>query len=133
MPLFNAETARLMAARSVAARKAAQAQRELQPAAPPFSTTSPTDTEPGVSVSCVRARLQTLDGLMARAKTDREWDNLTRAFDRLFRIWCVLTKTPGPGNLRPSKRDFQAPNAAAASTSPVNWRNFIPRPAQEPG
>jgi len=98
---FNSANAREMAARSVAARKAAEVQRTALPASTPLSATRPTGTDPGISVSCVRERLETLDGLMAKAKNDREWDNLTRAYDRLFRIWCVLTKTPGPGNLKP--------------------------------
>ena len=90
-----------MAARSIAARKAAEAERTASPAPIPLPETPPADTDPGVNVACVRARLATLDGMMAKAKTDREWDNLTRAFDRLFRVWCVLSNTPGPGNRKP--------------------------------
>jgi len=98
---FTAANAREMAARSVTARKAAEAKRTASLASAPLQATPATDTDSGISVSCVRARLETLDALMSKAKSDREWDNLSRAFDRLFRVWCVLTNTPGPGNLRP--------------------------------
>jgi len=108
-----------MAARSIAARKAAKAEREQKIAYNPLQATPPANEDQGISVTCVRARLQTLDALMARAKTDREWDNLSRAFDRLFRIWMVLTKTPGPGNRKPAPE----PKRQAASM------NFMPVPA----
>lgn len=101
MPRFTTANAREMAARSVVVRKQAKAEREQRLAADPLSASSPADESQRISVACVRARLDTLDGLMAKAKTDREWDNLTRAYDRMFRVWCVLTKTPGPGNLKP--------------------------------
>jgi hypothetical protein len=122
MPRFTAATAREMAALSVAARKAAEAKRTLSPATIPLSAAAPADTDPGVSVACVRARLATLDGMMAKAKSDREWDNLTRAFDRLFRVWCVLSNTPGPGNRKPG------PVKPARPT----WRDLEPRLPVEP-
>ena len=99
---FSAANAREMAARSVAARKAAEAKRTAWPASIPLQATPPADTASGISLACVRARLETLDALMSKAKSDREWDNLTRAYDRMFRVWCVLTKTPGPGNRKPA-------------------------------
>jgi hypothetical protein len=109
---FTTANAREMAARSVAARKAAAAERlerlaqtSLSPAPDSPPATPTTDANPGVSVACVRARLETLDGLMARAgKDSKEWDNLTRAYDRLFRVLCVLTNTPGPGQRKPAER-----------------------------
>ena len=99
---FSAANAREMAARSVTTRKAAEAKRTAWPASIPREATPPTDTAPGISVTCGRARLETLDALMSKAKSDQEWDNLTRAFDRLFRVWCVMAKTPGPGNSKPA-------------------------------
>ena len=103
MARFTAANAREMAARSVAVRKAAEAKPPIWPAFTPAQATPPAGTDPGISVACVRARLETLDALMSRAKSDREWDNLTRAYDRMFRVWCVLTKTPGPGNRKPAR------------------------------
>jgi hypothetical protein len=101
MARFTAANAREMAARSVAARKTAATERTAWAALTPVPATTSTGEDPGISPSCVLARLQTLDCLMAKAKTDREWDNLSRAFERLFKVWCVLTNTPGPGNRRP--------------------------------
>jgi hypothetical protein len=98
---FTAANAREMAARSIATRKAAEARRTASPTPIPLPAIPPADADPGVNVACVRARLATLDGMMAKAKTDREGDNLTRAFDRLFRVWCVLSNTRGPGHRRP--------------------------------
>jgi hypothetical protein len=113
MPRFTPANAREMAARSVAARKRTPAEMttSLASLAPiPLPATAEAETDPGVNVACVRERLQTLDGMMAKAKGDsREWDNLTRAFDRMFRIWCVLTNTPGPGNRKPGPLRTSSP------------------------
>ena len=114
MPRFTAANARENAARSVAARRAAEAKRIAWPASTPLQATAPADTAPSISLTCVRARLETLDTLMSKAKSDREWDNLTRAYDRMFRVWCVLTKTPGPGSRkpRPEREPREAPRSA---------------------
>lgn len=50
----------------------------------------------------VRERLDKLDSLMTQAEDDKQWDCLSRAYERMFRVWCTLTKTPGPGNLKPT-------------------------------
>ena len=120
---FTAANAREMAARSVAVRRAAEAKRTAWPASIPLQATPPTGTDSGISLACVRARLETLDDMMAKAKSDREWDNLTRAYDRMFRVWCVLTKTPGPGNRKP------APEPRKPS-GPECWESFTERPSQ---
>jgi hypothetical protein len=101
MSLFTPQNAREMAARSVAARRAAKIQRDIPPA--PFFVQSGSSGDKSLEIdpARVRVRLETLDALMGKAKTDREWDNLSRAYDRLFRVWCTLTRTPGPGNYRP--------------------------------
>ena len=123
MTRFTTANAREMAARSVASRKAAEAERTPSPATIPLSAAAPADTDSGINLACVRARLVTLDGMMAKAKSDREWDNLTRAYDRMFRVWCVLTKTPGPGNRKP------APEPRKPS-GPECWESFTERPSQ---
>src|ERR1035441_10358966 len=125
MPQFTPANSREMAARSVAARKAAEAERNGKPASIPLQATPPTGTDSGISLACVRARLETLDDMMAKAKSDREWDNLTRAYDRMFRVWCVLTKTPGPGNRKPAPE----PRKPAG---PATWESFTERPAPPP-
>ena len=118
-----------MAARSIAARKAAKAEREQKIAYNPLQATLPANEDQGINVACVRARLQTLDALMSRAKTDREWDNLSRAFDRLFRIWMVLTRTPGPGNRKPAPEPKR--QAASMDFMPVPLApSLLPAPVQ---
>ncbi len=124
MPRFTSANAREMAARSVAAKKAAREKRAVPSGPVPLPATPAAETEdaiPGISVACVRARLETLNALMSKAKSDREWDNLTRAYDRMFRVWCVLTKTPGPGNrkLAPERPASRQPGAWAVEAFPV--------------
>lgn len=55
-----------------------------------------------LTLSQVREKLQTLDQMMQQAETDREWDNLSRAYERIFKVWCYLAGLPGPGNRRPA-------------------------------
>jgi hypothetical protein len=62
----------------------------------------PNPQTPSPEALRVLERLNALDALMAKAKTDREWDNLSRAYERMFKVWAYLTQTPGPGNLRPA-------------------------------
>jgi hypothetical protein len=64
--------------------------------------------EAGIEISRVHSKLDKLDRLMDKAKTDREWDNLSRAYERLFKVWCWLTATPGPGQLRPTGKGRRA-------------------------
>jgi len=67
----------------------------------------------------VRKRLHELDQSMAKASSSRtcdcpkcgtqvqvgadsrEWDNLSRSYERLFRVWMVLSGTPGSGQRKP--------------------------------
>jgi hypothetical protein len=102
--LFTSANAREMSARGNAARWSRYRIAKEAPANPPATTMAipepAGDTGPGIDVTRVRARLERLDRLMSNAKTDREWDNYSRAFDRLFKVLCVLTKTPGPGNYK---------------------------------
>jgi hypothetical protein len=102
MARFTSANAREMAARSLAARQAARIQRDAPPVPTAVQASSKGEISLGIDASRVRMRLETLDSLMSKAKTDREWDNLSRAYDRMFRVWCVLTQTPGPGNRRPA-------------------------------
>ena len=98
-----------------AAIKAAVAKVETRFAtAPP----KPVELPSPISLSRVRTHLASLDSLMSRAKTDREWDNLSRAYERLFKVWCVLSQTPGPGNRRPVS-EKQARASLAALPSPA--------------
>ena len=71
----------------------------------------------------VREKLDKLDELMNHAADDKAWDCLSRAYDRMFRVWCTLTKTPGPGNLKPSqprqntRKELPPPTVAQAQPS----------------
>jgi len=95
---FNPANAREMAARSVVARKQAKAEQLAASAAAPLQADAPTDLGCGVSIACVRMRLEELNEQMAKARgDDKRWDNLSRSFDRLFKVWMVLSATPGSG------------------------------------
>lgn len=100
MARFSSANAKAMAARSAAARQAAKAQRDVPPAPAAVQAGANGDQALGIDASRVRVRLETLDSLMAKAKTDREWDNLSRAYDRLFKVLMVVTRTPGPGQYK---------------------------------
>jgi hypothetical protein len=103
MPRFTSANAREMAARSLAARQAAKMERECPPGPAHVQAGPSTEPDLGIDASRVRAYLRKLDSLLARAKTDREWDNLSRAYDRFFKVLMVVTRTPGPGQYAPRK------------------------------
>lgn len=97
MAQFTTETAAVMARKSWEARRLrAQAEEQSAPVPQPATDTMAPE------VSRVRAKLDKLDALMDDAEDDRQWDSLSRAYERMFRVWCTLTKTPGPGNLKPA-------------------------------
>ncbi len=56
---------------------------------------------PAVSLTMLRARLNAVDELISKSTDALTLDALTRAYERLFRVWQVLTRTPNPGQLRP--------------------------------
>lgn len=66
------------------------------------------EPEPNQDALRVYQRLQELDKMMGEASDAKEWDCLSRAYDRLFKCWQVLSRTPGPGQLRPSEPKRQA-------------------------
>lgn len=86
-----------MALRSVAARKRAAVDRQAKLASLTAQAEAPADQNPAESLSRVCLHMDRLHELMSKAKTDREWTNFTRAYERLFKVWMVLSKTPGPG------------------------------------
>jgi hypothetical protein len=101
MPLFTKQNAAYMGRRGQAAKKAAEAERAARAALTPVQSGPLAEGNLGEeSLSRVRVHMDRLHALMAKAKTDREWDNLSRAYERLFKVWMVLTKTPGPGQLK---------------------------------
>lgn len=51
----------------------------------------------------VLKRLDALDKAMNKRKLDpKQWDMLTRAYERLFKAWMVLSGTPGSGQRKPT-------------------------------
>ncbi len=47
-------------------------------------------------------RLDQLNAAMDKPKLDpKQWDMLTRAYDRVFKAWMVLSGTPGSGQRKP--------------------------------
>jgi hypothetical protein len=51
----------------------------------------------------VLRRLDQLDALMSSDELDpKQWDMLSRAYDRVFKAWMVLSATPGPGQRKPA-------------------------------
>lgn len=59
-------------------------------------------------VTCTREQIERLNRLIDDCDDAREWDALTRAKERLFRIWAHLAQLPGPGQLKPSAARPQA-------------------------
>jgi hypothetical protein len=100
-PLFNSGNAAEFGRKGQLARKAAAAQRATKAASIPLAAGTPADQGPADSLMRVSIHMQKLHELMGRAKDYREWDSLSRAFERLFKIWQVLSNTPGPGQRKP--------------------------------
>jgi hypothetical protein len=101
--LFTSATAKEMVRKRWDAVHAAKAN-----APQPIVSHDPTTNEPlPPDLARVRAKLDKLDLLMDQADDDKQWDTLSRAYERMFRVWCTLTKTPGPGNLKPQSPSRQ--------------------------
>ena len=82
MPRFTVANAREMAARSVAARKAAEAERTCKPAPATLSATLPAGTDPYVvaRLSRVRRQLDRLDELLSTERDPQRIDRLSETF-----------------------------------------------------
>lgn len=119
MPLFTRENAREMSLR-------ANFIRWHSPEPPRIPEPVP---EPDPDIARVRARLDKLDELMASADSDEAWDRLSRSYERLFRCWQVLSRTPGPGQLRPDQpgkrqaKYWDKPIAALVEVQPSPAQN----------
>lgn len=130
MPLITSANAREMAAKSAAMRQAIgeafRASRSAEQA------TAPLPANPIINVDNVRSRLETLDQLMSKAKTDREWDNLSRAYERLFKVYVHLAGLPGPGQRKPAPE--RAPKRSVNSLSPIpeHQPTILPLPIRPP-
>lgn len=105
MALFTVETAAEYARRShlpTSARfKKEEPAKEEQPVTQEIP--QPADSTQTIELVRVRKRLDALDALMDAAETDKEWDNYSRSYERIFKAWCWLAGIPNPGSMRPSK------------------------------
>jgi hypothetical protein len=134
-PRFTQETARQAGIKSAELKKQRKARAAVIAAyapLPALAPVDPTDTVRATELSRVLARLDALDRLMAQAKTDREWDNLSRAYERVFKAWVHLAGIPGPGNRKPGpdrKRDKPTGQTATVTIAPVQ----PPAPPANPG
>lgn len=103
---------------------------EVQPPQPeraqPAQTPQPADGILG-KIQVLEAQLAHVDELLKTADTDRAWDTLTKAKDRLLENWYVLTNHPKPGRRKPApeRPRYQAitrpeptPTAKLASEAP---------------
>lgn len=99
-PAFTSETARAAAVKSAAVRRARIERRQALLLPLPQGERKP-ELVQGISIACLRTRLEQVDELIAQCKDPDDLDSLTRAFERLFRVWQVLTETPDPGRLQP--------------------------------
>lgn len=50
----------------------------------------------------IRARLNEIERAMRGCSEARALDAYSRAFERLFRVWCYIVGLPGPGSRRPA-------------------------------
>jgi hypothetical protein len=115
--LFTSATAKEMVRKRWDAVHAAKATNPQ-----PIASRDPNTNEPlPPDLARVRAKLDKLDLLMDQTEDDKQWDTLSRAYERMFRVWCTLTKTPGPGNLKPTQ---------SRQTQRRTWSE--PTPAPEP-
>lgn len=105
MALFTVATAREMAARSQETRRRNAAKRLALATLSPQSTTQLADPNPKALLSCTRLQLDALDARLGRERlTPEEWDRLTRAKERLWKIYAHAAGIPGPGHLRPARQ-----------------------------
>ena len=97
MAQFNAANARFMAARSVTARKAAEAERAATPAAVPLPATGAADTERYIAarLARVRGQLNLVDAAIEKEASKAQPDGqrlnwLAAAQERLaVRLLCI--------------------------------------------
>ena len=97
---FTSETARSAALLSVAAKAKRRAELRAR------------TLDPAVSLTMLRTRLAAVDELISNTSDPDELDALTRAYERLFKVWQVLTRTPNPGQLRPAPERLTNPRRA---------------------
>jgi hypothetical protein len=138
MPRFTAANAKEMAARSIAARKAAEAQRIANLAATPVPVTLPADGDPYVlaRLTRVRAQLDRLDDMISREKDPHFIDRLASAQQRLSEQERILAGRPLPGSQRPRTPARQPAGGPVDPVGPIGpaepLRDWLPTPVGQP-
>jgi len=120
MAAFTAENAAIMAQRRWTAERERKAQPRILPA--------PCDEQTAINhkdaeLARTQAQIEELNTQLDQCDDFKAWDALTRAKERLFRIWAHLAGIPGPGNLKPSqprqntRKELPPPTVAQAQPS----------------
>ena len=124
MAKSNSATARLTALRSVAARKAAEAERVANAVSIPLPAILPADQDPllAARILSVRRQLTRLDDLLEREKDPAKLDRLASAQFRLSETERILCNRPLPGSRRPG-RELERDRSSQA------WLDAVPVPA----
>lgn len=60
------------------------------------------DSQPLPDSRRIRARLNEIERAMGAASNSQVWDQLSRAYERMFRVYCYILNVPAPGSRRPA-------------------------------
>jgi hypothetical protein len=131
-PQFTSETARAAAVKSAQVRRARLERKQALLLPLPQGQHKP-ELVQGISIACLRTRLEQIDELIACCKSPDDLDSLTRAFERLFRVWQVLTETPDPGRLQPrTKKSVTIDQHLLGPISDLTPQPVVPSPGTDP-
>lgn len=75
--------------------------------------------KPTLDVTRTREQIEAIDLQLSTCTDPKAWDALTRAKERLFRIWAHLSGIPGPGNLKPASPRTRATPQPVVYSLPV--------------
>jgi hypothetical protein len=118
-PFINKQNAAELAKRKHARWLEAQAAAKVQPQQPQPQQ-QPASPVLGLSLTDARDEYQRLLKLQSECTDPKGCDAYSRSAQRMFQIWQVLSKTPNPGQLRPSEpsRRQQAPSLEPLACGP---------------
>jgi len=122
MALFTRENAREMSAKANYVRwhkPDPEPRQEAKAETPAIAPAATPEARSNADLLRVKQKLDKLDALMDNAKTPQEWDQLSRAYDRMFKAWMVLSATPLPGSLKQTGKPFRVtPQAEPTPIAP---------------
>ena len=122
---FTTATASEMAKRSVAARVAnriARLSEAKNPPNPALLAIEQSNSSRADALTRVLKQLDSIDKLLMKADSAKDWDMLTRAKERLAKVWFHLGGIPGPGQHKPD-----APRRLKVNVFPT----VLPEPVSE--